>query len=200
MSDGGDGTLTQQGSILDAVSSRYTQLAEQLSHADRVRLEQHRDLVRDLETRLVGISTASCSNPPPEPNGCGNYEDDFEAHLQIISAAFSCDLTRVASIQMGQLSPVQIGRPNGDMHDRYAHAIYYDLDAEDAMADYMAYHAGQMARMIEVLDSVPEGDGSVLTTPSLYGCLNSQTAGTAWTIIQWSWLVEDRPTLPVDVH
>ena len=63
---------------------------------------------------------------------------------------------------MGQaLSPVQIGRPNGTVHDRYAHAIYYDLDAEDAMADYMAYHAGQMARMIEVLDSVPEGDGSV---------------------------------------
>lgn len=161
LSDGGDGSLTQQGSILDAVSSRYADLAEQLSQTDKVRLEQHRDLIRDLETRLVGISTASCSNPPTEPTSHGNYEEDFESHLQLISAAFSCDLTRVASIQMGQLSPVQIGRPNGDMHDRYAHAIYYDQDAENAMADYMAYHAAQMARMIEVLDSVPEGDGSV---------------------------------------
>ena len=30
LSDGGDGTLIQQGSILDAVSSRYTQLAERV--------------------------------------------------------------------------------------------------------------------------------------------------------------------------
>ncbi|MEL6345845.1 MAG: hypothetical protein AAFV53_22230, partial [Myxococcota bacterium] len=33
---------------------------------------------------------------------------------------------------------------------------------EDAMAQYMAYHAAQFARIMEVLDRIPEGDGSLL--------------------------------------
>ena len=135
--------------------------ARSLSAADRQKLEAHATLVRDLEQRLVGVATASCDSIPELPTDA-EYEEDFESHLQLVSAAFSCDLTRVASIQMTQLTPSLLGLPAGDMHDSYAHSIYYDQDAEDAMAAYMAFHARQLARTLEVLSAIPEGGGSML--------------------------------------
>ena len=152
----------QQSSVLDLVSERYTKRAERLSNSDRQKLSSHRDLIRDLEQRVLGIASAQCNNPPEEPLGSDSYEDDFALQIQLISAAFSCDLTRVASIQMGQLTPTQLNLPAGSMHDLYAHGIYYNQDAEDAMAAYMAYHSAQLAQIIELFDSIPEGGGSLL--------------------------------------
>lgn len=158
----GDPTLARQSSVLDMVAQRYATRAQKLSTADRQKLESHRDLIRDLEQRVVGITDAQCGSVPSEPNGSDLYEDNFEQHVDLLAAAFSCDLTRVASIQMGQLSPSQLGLPAGSMHDLYAHGIYYNMDAENAMADYMAYHAAQLAYALQKLDSIPEGGGTLL--------------------------------------
>jgi hypothetical protein len=157
-----DPILAQQGSVLDMVASRYATQSQRLSVADRQKLELHQDLIRDLEQRLIGVTTAQCDATPEEPQGSGTYDQDFINHVDLIAAAFSCDLTRVASIQMNQLSPSQLGLSAGDMHDLYAHGIYYNLAAEEAMTDYMAYHAAQLAHIIELFDSIPEDGGSLL--------------------------------------
>lgn len=153
--------LRRQASVLDRAAERYTALAQSLSGEDRARLELHRDLVRDLESRLGGLSSATCGTVP-EPPTAGSYEADFESHLQLIGAAFACDLTRVASIQLGQLTPEQVGLPTGDMHFQYAHGIYTERIAELAMTTYAQVHCGHLGRILDVLGSLPEGDGSVL--------------------------------------
>ena len=158
----GDPLLTQQGSLLDLVAGRYASRAQQLSRADQQKLASHQALIRDLELRLVGTRTAECGSVPAEPVSSGGYDEDFRLQAELIAAAFSCDLTRVASIQMGQLTPTLLGLPAGSMHDLYAHGIYYNQDSEDAMAAYMAYHARQLAHLIETFDAIPEGDGSLL--------------------------------------
>ena len=71
-------------------------------------------------------------------------------------------MTRVASIQMGQLTPSLLGLPAGSMHDLYAHGIYYNQDSENAMASYMAYHAQQLAYILERFQAIPEADGTLL--------------------------------------
>ncbi|HCH66543.1 MAG: hypothetical protein CL927_00575 [Deltaproteobacteria bacterium] len=157
----GDPVLARQSSVLDMVSERFSQRAQSLSAVDRQKLEAHGALVRDLEQRLMGVATASCERIPDIPADDA-YEEDFESHLQLVASAFSCDLTRVASIQMTQLTPSLLGLPPGSMHDSYAHGIYYDPDAEDAMATYMAFHARQLTRALEVLSGIPEAGGSML--------------------------------------
>ncbi|MEL6347228.1 MAG: DUF1552 domain-containing protein, partial [Myxococcota bacterium] len=111
-----DPILARQGSVLDAVAGRYRSLSEQLSSDDRRKLDVHRDLLRDLEKQLLGVATAACGDSPGRAERYGDYDEDFEAHLQLIAAAFSCDLTRVASMQMGQLFTTQLGLGPGDIH------------------------------------------------------------------------------------
>jgi len=157
-----DPLLARQGSVLDMVAQRYATRAQKLSLADQQKLAIHQDLIRDLEQRVVGINTAVCSSLPEEPISSSSYEQDFTNHVALLAAAFSCDLTRVASIQMGQLSPTQLGLPAGSMHDLYAHGIYYNSASEDAMAAYMAYHAAQLAHILEVFSGIPEAEGTLL--------------------------------------
>jgi hypothetical protein len=156
-----DPVSSRQGSVLDAVAQRYENLGPSLSAEDRRKLQVHQDMVRDLEQRLVGVQSASC-DAPDRPTQAGNYEEDFEAHLGLLAAAFSCDLTRVASMQMGQLSMAQLGLGSGDVHNELAHDIYSSKAAADGMSAYTAHHAKHFTRILDVLDAVPEGEGSVL--------------------------------------
>jgi hypothetical protein len=144
------------------VAGRYASQALKLSSSDKQKLDSHQTLIRNLEQRLVGIRTAQCPSQPLEPQSSGSYDEDFRLHVDLLGAALSCDLTRVASIQMGQLSNELLGLPAGSMHDLYAHGIYYNQDAENAMAAYMAYHAQQLAYILEAYSAIPEGDGSLL--------------------------------------
>jgi hypothetical protein len=156
-----DPVLGRQGSVLDAVAQRYERLGSTLSAEDQRKLQVHQDMVRDLERRLAGVQDAVCQ-APERPGQAGQYEADFESHLGLLAAAFSCDLTRVASIQMGQLSMEQLGLGSGDVHNELAHDIYNSVAAANGMSAYTAHHAKHFSRILEVLDGVPEGDGSVL--------------------------------------
>lgn len=160
--DGVDPLLSRKASALDLVAERYDRQAKRLSGEDRQKLFAHRDLVRDLERRLLGTSTAACASVPSLSSAESSPDADFDNHVRLIASAFSCDLARVASLQFNQLDPTVLGLPAGDMHDRFAHGIWYDMDAADAMGRYMAHHAAQLARMLEVLESIPEADGTLL--------------------------------------
>lgn len=157
-----DPVLARQGSVLDAVAGRYAKVKKGLSSEDQRKLDVHRELVRGLEQRIVGVQTASCGDVPDRAETYGDYDTDFENQLQLIAAAFSCDLTRVASMQMGQLFTTQLGLGAGDIHAEYAHDIYTRQAGEDGMALYMAHHSRQFTRILELLDSIPEGDGTLL--------------------------------------
>jgi hypothetical protein len=73
-----------------------------------------------------------------------------------------CDLTRVVSLQMGQLTTERLGLGAGDVHADYAHDIYGRRTAEDAMTEYGRVHAEHMARILAALDAIPEGNGTLL--------------------------------------
>lgn len=158
----GDPVAARQGSVMDAVAARYDDVSSQLSAEDRRKLEVHRDLVRSLETQIVGLDGAACGQDPGRAAGYGNYDEDFAQHLGLAVAALSCDLTRVVSFQMGQLNPTQLMAPPGDVHAEYAHGIYDDPGAEEAMVEYGRLHARQFGQILAALDAVPEDGGTLL--------------------------------------
>ena len=152
-----------RGALLDRVKARYGAMATRMSTEDRLKLEKHKDLVHSLEQRVRGLSNLSCSPGFDAPEGSRDYEEDFQVNVDMMAAAFSCDLTRVFSFNLGTL-PTQNVIPGqvGDIHDDYAHEIYIRQAAADAMTQYTAVHARHFASILQALAAVPEGNGTML--------------------------------------
>lgn len=122
-------------SIIDYVKAEVDAVAKQLGSSDKVRLDNHLAAVRDLENSLSlgggggggggdvgggggGPSAGCAALPQPTGNGFHNYVD---SHIKIIQMAFACDLTRVASLNVDELSHSTSGYAGtygtSDVHD-----------------------------------------------------------------------------------
>ncbi len=145
----GPRSITQRQSVLDFVAPQFEQFAAGLSSEDRIKLEQHGQLVRELEQQLVPLE---CGEAPPMPEGA-----ELEQFFQLVALALSCDATRVATIQTRQLTGEEFGHPGADVHQDFAHTPH-----SEEMADYFAVVAEQFASLLDVLDAIPEGNGTLL--------------------------------------
>lgn len=103
-------------SVLDFVAGDITRLSGRLGAAERVKLDQHLTVVRDMERRLTTTTSGGCSVPlrhaergNPDPgddyvvsnqyNGGSPYFDricDFQ--IELLAQLLVCDLTRFATI------------------------------------------------------------------------------------------------------
>ena len=163
-----------QASVLDLVADEYDALLPRLGAADRQKLELHRDLVRAAERRVSELSQVQCTRPDrpvvnEDFNSVAHYESRFDAFVDIAAAALSCDLTRVISIQLSQLRNDHLGIV-GDVHADYAHTSEDNPEAVEVMSRYGEVHAGHVARLLERLDGIPEGDGTLLDHTAVLWC------------------------------
>jgi hypothetical protein len=83
-----------------------------LSAADKMRLDQHFTSIRDLENTMTGMAT-QCSTSGLDVNAItalntgsafrqnGKIEEVSKLHMDLVGLAFSCNLTRVATLQHG---------------------------------------------------------------------------------------------------
>jgi hypothetical protein len=152
-------------SVLDTVAREYELLAPRLDAAGRKRLEDHRDLVRQLEASL-GASTSATCDPTFVKTG-----DATSQFMRLIKLAFACDLTRVATFVAPVPQCPEIGYPaNATVHG-YAHqsiagatscGTTYDPIAAQAMVDLGVFYANHFATLLSELDSVIEGSGTLL--------------------------------------
>lgn len=153
-------------SVLDTVAREYDLLAPQLGAEGRQKLEAHRDLVRELETSLGAIGPAAhCTT---------NYDSSATSVRQFMSLArlaFACDLTRVITFTAPVPQCPDLGYPSNMTFHLYAHQSIdgmtscgqsYNPVAAQAMTDLDAWHAGHVAYLLEQLDSVVEGSGTLL--------------------------------------
>jgi len=167
------GPLTRQerlralrGSVLDAVAQEYQSLAPKLGPEDRHKLDAHRDLVRDLEVSLSVGMPAQCTL---ELDATGDHVTPF---MRLIRMALACDLTRVVTYVAPVPQCPEFGFPaEADVHANYAHGSVagstscgqtYTPLAEQAMTDLGSWYARHFAHLLEELDSVPEGSGTLL--------------------------------------
>lgn len=147
-------------SVLDFVANEYQQIAPKLSREDRARLDMHRELVRDLEMRVGALSALSCSAPDGVSDG--NQVQTAKAFADMTAAAFACDLTRVATIQVAELDNDEFGAPPGDVHQDFAHQTDSDDNASQQMGRYNRTHAEIFAHLIDSLKRYTDGDGTLL--------------------------------------
>jgi hypothetical protein len=159
-------------SVLDAAASEYALLAPQLDAEGRAKLQAHQQLVRELELSLASTSSISpvCNttfNGTPD----GTTATTVRQFMSLVRMAFSCDLTRVVTISAPVPLCPELGYPANATFHGYEHesiegatscgAIYSPV-AEQAIRDLDVWHAGHVAYLLQQLDSVPEGSGTVL--------------------------------------
>ncbi len=163
-----------QGDVMASVGDMYQDLAPQLSGDDRLKLEQHRDLIRDMEQRIRLLDSLDCGAPTVEDYYWGQvpHPQRYDAHTRsfwdLATVAMSCGISRVVTMQWGQLHVEMIGG-TGDLHHDYAHrsAPYLATEpdyplAVQMMTNYSAYYAGYAAELADRLDAIPEANGTLL--------------------------------------
>ncbi len=181
--------LNRRKSIIDLVSGDTERLSKQLGAADRIRLERHFDELRGLEQRLEAIPLpdgSSCKilpDPGKDPaiggaveNGdTGGYAgngawSDEETRAQVmvdlIHMAFTCDLSRVASLMFTysqcflNMNPI-FGYPS-DLHELGHYSVGGGDKGAAAVADGVAWHVKHFARLARKLRETQDVDGTTL--------------------------------------
>lgn len=167
----------QNTSILDFVHGDLARLKSHLPQSQLEKLDKH---LAGIESLQAGISTsgvspgAMCSSKPNQvalPAITGDLSIDEAQHLAvaknqlgIISAAFQCDLTRVATFTFAhgnstlQWKKMVSGFPTGGGH----HDISHNTDATDAQARIDQIYCETLAATLLEMKNIKEGAGTML--------------------------------------
>lgn len=160
----------KRASILDTVQSQFESIENRVSASDRKKLRRHLQRVRDLERRLQkgAGSKEACETPDQPGERNPNSEDTMpkimQSQLDLAVMALACDLTRVVTLQISN-SVNHIRYPwvdsTGDGH-ALSHAGPSNTKAHREWIRRDRWHAEQFAYLLEQLDAIPEGDGTML--------------------------------------
>jgi hypothetical protein len=158
----GDATLAaRQRDVLAFADGEYRAARRNLGRMAKQRLDAHFELLLGLGDRIEGMAALQCPDVPQVPTSLASYDATFDVYADLIAAAFSCDITRVVSLSLGEMPTADFGADHitDDVHKGLAHEIYNDPAKYVAMADYLTHHSGQVARLVALLEATPDVDG-----------------------------------------
>ena len=166
--------LRQRKSILDSVTDKLANLRRGLGAADRTKIDEYGEAVRDVERRIAKAEEQSDLELPPleQPQGAPPvFEDHLALMFDLQLLAFQSDLTRVMSFMISKEQSArpypQIGVPEAH-HPLSHHNDMPELIAH--MSKINRYHTQLFSKYLERLRATPDGDGSLLDhTTILYG-------------------------------
>jgi hypothetical protein len=163
----GKGNRTQV-SVLDRVYEQLQDVSRKVSAADKSKIDEYTTSVREVEQRLVrmqerqqnDIASRASSNFERPASGVPNQLDEHSRLMcDIIALAFQTDRTRIATLLLtnnlsGQVYPF-LGL-NVDHHN-YSHNWQ-----NKEYASITRFWVEQYSYLVRKLDSMQEGDGTVL--------------------------------------
>jgi len=165
-------------SILDRVKEEAAGLTKQISSNDKTKLDEYLTSVREVEKRVDGMrknkdkaeDAAKQRNKPvfSMDRPANGLPEDLRDHprlmCDIIAIAFQTDKTRVASLLISRdLSAMYY--PFLDVKEGH-HAASHRNDS-DGYERIARFHVSQFAYLASRLDSMKEGDGTVLDNTCL---------------------------------
>ncbi|MDG2175211.1 MAG: DUF1552 domain-containing protein [Gammaproteobacteria bacterium] len=163
-------------SILDGVVRQTQAFSGELGNNDREKVTNYLDNIREIERRIQQAERLIIENPdmdiPDAPAGIPfAYEDHLAIMFELMALAYQSDITRVSTFMMArELSNrtySMVGVNEGH------HATSHHGNNADKMAKNVkiqTYHVNQFKKFIDTLDSIEEGDGTLLDNSIiLYG-------------------------------
>jgi hypothetical protein len=163
-------------SILDSITAAVGRLKRDLGAADRARLTDYLDDVREIERRIQKVAAQNTSGEPRElPGAPAGVPDSFAEHVKLMfdlqAVAFASDITRVFSFKLGRDASSR-SYPESGVKAGF-HPASHHQEREDRIAEFAkinTYHVSLMPYFLEKLKATPDGDRNLLeNTLVLYG-------------------------------
>ena len=162
-------------SVLDFARDDVQRIRGQLGGDGRARLDRHLAAIREVEQlmhRAVGFDTSALR---AELLATSAQQKDLQhaqigrAHLDLVRAAFQCDLTRIAAFQWGSmeanLSAVVPGVTELSYHllSHRTGAFFYDAE----ITEIYTWYNERLAEFLRTLRDTPDSDGRSLLDNTL---------------------------------
>lgn len=149
-------------SVIDSVKDDAARLQGQLGKTDKRKLDEYLSGVRQLETRIQSEQPTSCS-PGARPGAWVDIRDKTTQMLDLISFAFQCDLTRVATFMLQNAGSNYTHRFL-NLTDGHHTMSHHGGDAvkQANLAKINVWEVQQLAYLLTKLKAIREPDGTVL--------------------------------------
>jgi hypothetical protein len=179
--DGGAGReneVRRRRSILDFVRAEARELSQSVGAADRLKVDQYLESVRDIERRVQSyeqappVPDASLTNNGSLPIVPADFAEHTRLMIDLLVAALATDSIRVGSLMLGndisQRSYPEIKVSGGH------HEISHYCSSEQRVTDYKAvggYHISFFAYLLDRLKNTREGEHSLFDRSQvMFGC------------------------------
>jgi hypothetical protein len=161
---------SERRSVLDVLDGELSGLQAKVSSADKRKIDAHLTAVREIEQRLQN-SNVACQGPvlgdELDANKSSNTPLVMDAMISLMAASLSCGLTNFASMQY------RVGENDGGylydwlgITDLEHHLMTHEPDsnagARAELTKIYSWYTEMFAKFLAKLDSVPEGDGTML--------------------------------------
>jgi hypothetical protein len=163
-------------SILDWVAESVNDLKGSLGSADRARLGEYLDDVREIERRIQKVEALNTSGEsreqPTAPIGVpDSYADHVKLMFDLQAVAFAADVTRVFAFKLSRDVSNRVFLETGV--NTGFHIASHHNDREDRILDFEKinrYHVSLLPYFLDKLKNTPDGDTNLLENSLLvYG-------------------------------
>jgi hypothetical protein len=171
------GNGPEDRSILDWILSASRRLTKTLGSADRARLADYMDNVREVERRIQNVERFNRSGEPRElPVAPAGVPDSFSEHVKLMfdlqAVAFASDITRVFAFKLGRDNSNRVYPESGS--SGAFHPASHHSGNESKILDFAkinTYHVSLIPYFLEKLRRIPDEDGATIldNTLLLYG-------------------------------
>lgn len=158
--------VNQTGSILDSILEETASFQKQLTPADRNMVANYLDSVREVE-RQINMMKEQDLGDVEIPSAPVGVPTDFEEHLKLlfdlVALAWQVNLTNVTTYLMEKEVSMRT-YTNIGVSEAFHPLSHHGDDPEKKarLARVQTYHTQVFSHFLEKLDSMEEGDGTVL--------------------------------------
>jgi hypothetical protein len=165
-----DRLRVQQRSVMDAVGADLQALQRRVPAEDRAKIDAHLERLRAAEQRLAATKAVAGCTPARlvDDATMPSFVVQGRQQMDNIAMALACDLTRVVNLQWSAGSTGMTFPWIGE--DMGYHALAH-APATDAIMDRLSgigrWFAEQLRYLIERLQQIPEGNGTVFDNTAI---------------------------------
>ena len=168
----------ERKSILDFVKQDSQDLIHKVSGNDVRKLDEYFSAIRDIEKRIEAAEKFP-QVESPDFNAPEDTPKDFQEHvrlmLDLIVLSFQTDITRIVTFALANEGSNKT-YPTLNITDGHHNLSHHGGNTAkiDKIRKINIFHIEQLAYLLEKLDSIPEGEGSLLDHSMIcYGSGNS---------------------------
>jgi hypothetical protein len=163
-------------SILDWLGTSVSRMNKNLGAADKARLADYLEDVREIERRIQQVEAANSKGEPRElPGAPFGVPDSFEEHVKLMfdlqALAFASDTTRVFAFKLGRDASNRVYADSG--YKAAFHSASHHQDKDDRVTEFAKinkYHVSMIPYFLAKLKNTPDGDATLLdNTLLIYG-------------------------------